>query len=359
MLRLLFLLIKVAAWTPIGSVYNLPEISSIKIAEKDYVVWKNFNDDFVVQEDICPHRLAPLSEGRVVGKSLECGYHGWKFTEKGKCCNIPQQERHYQLSSKCDVKTYQVKKTGDILWACLDKRLINKFSVIEQDDILMNSDVPYIREVPYSWGYLLENFFDPAHIPFAHHGMQSFRRDSCPIPIELETFSKKEVVLNFKDVTAGNKRHGKIVYKAPYLYKLYKKADIRTSEWTNDLTILCVPVKPGRSRVFMCYDKRKTQLGPNPGKMRKNQHLMSNKFFNTDDYLVHKQEINAGKKRSYNMQTRSDYGIKVIRSWVEKYYSAWNYQNTEELTKEEACDNYRNHVKLCKDCSFYYNLGEY
>ena len=43
-------------------------------------------------EDRCPHRLAPLSEGRIEPKdgSLYCNYHGWRFNGDGSCAGIPQ-----------------------------------------------------------------------------------------------------------------------------------------------------------------------------------------------------------------------------------------------------------------------------
>ena len=39
--------------------------------------------------DRCPHRFAPLSEGRVVDGKLECPYHGWQFDGAGVCKAIP------------------------------------------------------------------------------------------------------------------------------------------------------------------------------------------------------------------------------------------------------------------------------
>lgn len=44
--------------------------------------------------DICPHRAAPLSAGRVVdrdgeGETVECPYHGWRFRPDGGCAAIP------------------------------------------------------------------------------------------------------------------------------------------------------------------------------------------------------------------------------------------------------------------------------
>jgi len=40
-------------------------------------------------EDRCPHRNAPLSEGRVRAGELECRYHGWRFGGDGACLAVP------------------------------------------------------------------------------------------------------------------------------------------------------------------------------------------------------------------------------------------------------------------------------
>ena len=50
--------------------------------------------DLVGLRDICPHRAAPLSAGRFTREadgrpSVECPYHGWRFTADGRCAAIP------------------------------------------------------------------------------------------------------------------------------------------------------------------------------------------------------------------------------------------------------------------------------
>ncbi len=45
------------------------------------VIWKSSTDStYQIFLDRCPHRLAPLSEGRIdESGNLMCSYHGWQF----------------------------------------------------------------------------------------------------------------------------------------------------------------------------------------------------------------------------------------------------------------------------------------
>ena len=332
----------VEAWTPIASIYNIDSPQRVQIAEKDYVVWKTANDKIVVQDDVCPHRLAPLSEGRIEGNELQCGYHGWQFDTRGQCTKVPQLK---QKGFHCVLPTYETKQTGDIVWAFLpDHGSLESALILDHDPVLKECDIPFVREVPYSWNYLMENFFDPAHIPFAHHGLQSNREDAGPIPIQLLEMTKTKLTFFFQDVIKGKRRDAKMEFFAPFLYKLQERKD---NQWETTLTLLCVPVKEGWSRVFLC-EKR------TPGRTKADRvasHDYSHAFFNTDDYLVHRQEIMASKgTHQYRMPTTSDYAIKLLQKWMHRYYPQWIYANTVELSKEAALDRWTLHDQFCRDC---------
>ncbi|KAI3794964.1 hypothetical protein L1987_37605 [Smallanthus sonchifolius] len=64
----------------------------IKVLGLDVVVWWDKNEnEWKVFDDRCPHRLAPLSEGRIDPSGrLQCVYHGWCFGGSGDCKLIPQ-----------------------------------------------------------------------------------------------------------------------------------------------------------------------------------------------------------------------------------------------------------------------------
>ncbi len=64
--------------------------------------------------DICPHRAAPLSAGRLVQKpgepeTVECCYHGWRFRTDGVCAAIPSlvDEQPFEVE-RVRVRSYPV-----------------------------------------------------------------------------------------------------------------------------------------------------------------------------------------------------------------------------------------------------------
>ncbi|MCO5608881.1 hypothetical protein L7F22_063099 [Adiantum nelumboides] len=82
-------------WYPVAVIDNIDKRipTAVTIMGRDIVVWWDRNGErWQVWEDKCPHRLAPLSEGRINEKGeLQCSYHGWCFAPcTGSCTLIPQ-----------------------------------------------------------------------------------------------------------------------------------------------------------------------------------------------------------------------------------------------------------------------------
>ena len=81
-------------WWPISYVQDLdPKTPSrFTLLERDLVIWwDRAASSWRVFPDVCPHRLVPLSEGRVNEEGLlECPYHGWSFDGDGQCQRVPQ-----------------------------------------------------------------------------------------------------------------------------------------------------------------------------------------------------------------------------------------------------------------------------
>ncbi|KAF5768212.1 putative pheophorbide a oxygenase [Helianthus annuus] len=172
-------------WYPLMPVCDLDKRAPCgkKVMGLDVVVWWDKNKNaWKVFDDRCPHRLAPLSEGRIdQWGRLQCVYHGWCFGGSGDCKFIPQAPLDgpavHSFEKAC-VAVYPSTVQNDILWfwPSTDSRY---------KDILTEKKPPYVpelddpsfsfqifnRDIPYGCEVLIENLMDPSHVPYAHHGI--------------------------------------------------------------------------------------------------------------------------------------------------------------------------------------------
>lgn len=56
----------------------------------------NVDGEFYATSNFCPHRGAPLSEGRLCGHTIECALHGWQFdVRSGECLTVTEPVESY------------------------------------------------------------------------------------------------------------------------------------------------------------------------------------------------------------------------------------------------------------------------
>jgi phenylpropionate dioxygenase-like ring-hydroxylating dioxygenase large terminal subunit len=209
----------IGAWIPIASAHALAGLGPqrIKVMGMDLVVWKG--ETWSVMSDACPHRMAPLSQGRVDPGTncLECPYHGWQFDVNGTLAKIPQLDPNRNLESvkHGHAKSLPVHKAGDLIYAFLPSSVHGEMfpqSLMPEDmyptlrEERARNCTYYTRELPYSVDFLIENFMDPAHVPFAHHSLQSVRSDGKNIPMTVLTSNFSHVECTFKDMSRGKER---------------------------------------------------------------------------------------------------------------------------------------------------------
>jgi len=72
--------------------------------------------------DICPHRAAPLSAGRMAREadgreSIECPYHGWRFGADGVCVAIPSlvEDQAFDIA-RIGVRCYRVAESQGMIF---------------------------------------------------------------------------------------------------------------------------------------------------------------------------------------------------------------------------------------------------
>ena len=352
----------VGTWLPVFSINNLEYIrgepQKVKIFNKNWVVWRdNLENVWSIQEDSCPHKFAPLSQGRVEQKTgcLECPYHGWQFNTEGKCSKIPQNKE--VLNKNIDITTIITYVTGDILWGFFPEHISSLQDPIEilpdhkYEFLNRTKDAKYfIKELPYSWDILVENFMDPAHIPFAHHGLQGKREDGKPMNITLKNSNLTHCEIFFEDTMNGNHRKGIISFQIPCYFSY---STLKNNEYKTNINVLTVPVKEGASRVFMISPFSKSKI---PVWL---QHAVTNRFLNTDIWL-HEAEINyRSKEKEYLSLSSSDKATNIFRRWwcitgldktLPHTFSAARKNSLVRKSRNTQINSWNTHSKNCKDC---------
>lgn len=135
----------------------------------------------IALRDICPHRAAPLSAGRIVegdaaadgAPTVECPYHGWRFGADGACRAIPSLTADQSLPlARIRAGAFPVREQGGLVW------------VFMAADPRAGAEAPFDPpELPVSLGapklvmkeifdchvdHAVVGLMDPAHGPYVH-----------------------------------------------------------------------------------------------------------------------------------------------------------------------------------------------
>jgi vanillate O-demethylase monooxygenase subunit len=116
----------------------------------------------------------PLSQGKLVGDILQCGYHGFEFDKTGKGVNVPSGGG---VPHKLCVRSYPVIEKAGWLWIWMgDPALADAALLPDHREFGLEGDGWYPDpgiHLAVKANYLLpyENLADATHITYLHHGL--------------------------------------------------------------------------------------------------------------------------------------------------------------------------------------------
>lgn len=142
-----------------------------RILDEPIVFYRTEGGEPVALAGLCPHRLYPLREGRLIGDSVECGYHGFTFDCSGRCTTIPAQP---QVPSKFATRRYPVADRWEWTWiwmgdpALADESKIPPTEQIGLDAPGWRADAGELNLLGARYSLLIDNLMDLSHISFSH-----------------------------------------------------------------------------------------------------------------------------------------------------------------------------------------------
>ncbi|VAI09886.1 unnamed protein product [Triticum turgidum subsp. durum] len=357
-------------WYPVSLVEDLdPRVPTpFQLLNRDLVIWNDPNSgDWVALDDRCPHRLAPLSEGRIDETGgLQCSYHGWSFDGSGACAT-----KFPTLLSQGLLFVWPDENGWDKAKATKPPMLPKEF-----DDPAF-STVTIQRDLFYGYDTLMENVSDPSHIEFAHHKVTGRRDRAKPLPFKMESSG----AWGYSGANTGNPRIT-ATFEAP-CYAL-NKIEIDTKlpivgdqKWVIWICSFNIPMAPGKTRSIVCSARNFFQFTM-PGKAwwqlvpRWYEHWTSNLVYDGDMIVLQGQEkvfLSASKESSADVNqqytkltftpTQADRFVLAFRAWLRKFGNSqpdWYGSPSQDalpstvLSKREMLDRYEQHTLKCSSC---------
>eukprot|EP00878_Enallax_costatus_P007156 GHUV01007500.1.p1 GENE.GHUV01007500.1~~GHUV01007500.1.p1 ORF type:complete len:476 (+),score=90.11 GHUV01007500.1:173-1600(+) len=343
-------------WYPVAALTALKTDApnAVYLLGMRLVVWQDKHGAWRCFEDLCPHRLAPLSEGRIdESGQLQCTYHGWTFNEQGSCSSIPQivDEKAHKTacsSNRACVKAYPTQVLHDLLWVYADSSPQTWAAASAGKLGLPSSAFPELvdgdwdlkrpwfqRDVPLSFDVVMENATDPAHVAHSHHGVIGSRYTDHRMDISLQGPVRTG---GFKTLVAPVESSGIPPYEVTYVAPCLVRWDRGPT-----ITLNIIPTRKGWVRIFVNFagpkgsDRTRPDIPGMPplvgfilDQLDKHiwlQHISTqNPIIDGDTLFMHAAERTLYERgdhsswsKQYYMPATADAAVITWRKWLDKF----------------------------------------
>jgi len=214
--------------------------------------------------DICPHRAAPLSAGRLrtdaAGEqAVECPYHGWMFrTRDGACSKIPSLVQGQDLDpERIRVRSYPVAESQGLVWIYMAEgpRSAPPETQPPRFEGVVGGAPKLVERMDFEshLDHAVVGLMDPAHGPYVHQ--QWWWRSSTSQHEKVKRFEPRELGFAMvRHAPSKNSRAYKILGGAPATEITFRLPGLRWEHVTvgerQVLALTCLtPVNERRTRI--------------------------------------------------------------------------------------------------------------
>ncbi|AJY74091.1 aromatic ring-hydroxylating oxygenase subunit alpha [Paenibacillus beijingensis] len=244
-------------WLPAAYATDVKDAPFGVILMGERIVLFRTSEGIHAWKDLCIHRGAALSLGKVVDDTLVCPYHGWRYDGTGGCVLIPQQNPNQAITKQARAITYEACEANGIIWVRLESGSATRppvFTEFEDESFHMAFCDTY--ELKAAAPRVIENFLDVGHLAFLHEG---YLGDSAYPEISDYTVNTSEEGIRSSEIDVfqpdpdgrGRPVTARYIYEVlkPTVARL-KKTDPDTSS-TFSILFAVMPVQPTVSKVFV------------------------------------------------------------------------------------------------------------
>jgi nitrite reductase/ring-hydroxylating ferredoxin subunit len=158
-------------WTPAFLLSDIPAPDcppiGVTILDQDFVAFRDTSGTVGFLDELCCHRNASLTYGRVEEGGLRCLYHAWKFATDGTILEAPNCDS-LGLLRQVKQGSYPVREAGGLGWVYLGPK---EFEPPFPTFSWMSEDASYaVNEavLDCNWVQLQEGSLDSSHLGLLH-----------------------------------------------------------------------------------------------------------------------------------------------------------------------------------------------
>ena len=361
-----------AHWYPVAYLKDLDRTrpTPFTLLEQDLVLWwDRQQQQWRAFADVCPHRLVPLSDGRLnASGELECPYHGWTFNGDGRCTAIPQAAPGTNPSERrSQCRSYATAEGQGLLFVFAgaperaEQVPLPLVPVLDDPTQAGSWTVQdTFRDLPMDALTLLENVLDVSHVPFTHHATVGRRENAGPVALQLESFGPE----GFTGLWEEGPRRGKLGRQhTRFLAPGLMWHDLTAKGFARILTVVyATPIRRGECRLFARFPFQ--FASPWPGRLLKLrpewlQHLANHTVLEDDQLFLHWQERalearggSPAASRAFHLATDADLYVKALHDWIDSSggepFAGQPLPARQPL--EALMDREHTHTRHCRSC---------
>jgi phenylpropionate dioxygenase-like ring-hydroxylating dioxygenase large terminal subunit len=140
-----------------------------RICNEPMVLWRDKDGRASALIDMCCHRGAPLSIGKVTDQGLECGYHGLTFSTDGACVLIPGQSR---IPERAQVRSFPIVEQDGFIWLWMgDAEKADPSTIVRYPWHNDSVNWPHKHTMYHIKGsamLMVDNLMDLTHLGYVH-----------------------------------------------------------------------------------------------------------------------------------------------------------------------------------------------
>jgi phenylpropionate dioxygenase-like ring-hydroxylating dioxygenase large terminal subunit len=358
-------------WYPVAYLEDLDRRrpTPFTLLGQDLVLWWHAGSGrWCAFADACPHRLVPLSDGRLNDRGeLECPYHGWSFGGDGHCTLIPQaapeQQQTACASPRARCRSFATASAQGLLFVFAgdpDAATTVPLPLVpplEEPGWLLQGT---FRDLPMDALTVLENVLDVSHVPYTHHRTVGRRENAAPVVAELTDFGAE----GFTAFWSEGPRKGRLGSQhTTFVGPCLMWHDLTAKGFGRILTVVyATPIRPGECRIFARFPFQfssplpKLLVGLRP---RWLQHIGNHTVLEDDQVFLHWQEralaAGGGSERFEQvcyLPTVSDLYVRALHRWVREHGGTpFPGQSLgSKLGQAPLMDRFEAHSRHCCSC---------